>query len=137
MKMVPKCSVHCIFLQVRAFIGHTALVRSTCATYFSEQTKKQSHPQPCDPSSRGSQHVSHSLIYPDQSNIRKPPLVDPGDVGTHSTVQTDPGAEGPSYTPLFLPALGSWRHMAHSHIYYKSTSLPFTVIYSHAVILIL
>lgn len=83
-----------------------------------KQTKKQSHPQRSDPSSRGSQHVSHSLICPDQSNIRKPPLVEPGDAGTRSTVQTDPGAEGPSYTPLFLPALGSWRHMAHSHIYY-------------------
>lgn len=41
--------------------------------HFSKQTKKQSHPQPSDPSSRGSQHVSHSLICPDQSNIRKPP----------------------------------------------------------------
>lgn len=38
-----------------------------------EQTKEQSHPQPSDPSSRGYQHVSHSLICPDQSNIRKPP----------------------------------------------------------------
>ena len=39
-------------------------------------------------------------------------------------VDSDRGAKRPSHAPLFPPARGSWHHMAHSHIYYSSTSLP-------------
>lgn len=54
-------------------------------------------------------------------------------LGTHPTVWTlTPGQRGPHHTPLFPPASGSWHHMAHSHIYYSSPSLPTTAVYLHS-----
>lgn len=50
-----------------------------------------------------------------------------GSVGIHPTVWTLTPGQGGTHTPhSSQPAPGSWHHMAHSHIYYSSSSLPST-----------
>lgn len=53
-----------------------------------------------------------------------------GCAGTRPTVWTlTPRAERPSCAPLLPLAPGCWHHMAHSHIYHSSTSLPSAALY--------